>query len=224
MKTAMRLTTRFQHSLPRITLTTAFLAAVSVSNAAAEEATADISVYAGLEPVMQLSCTDMNFGVYQIARGNRSIGSNPTRVILTAGISGSTGLLETFVSFINSGTDQIALSDKAQFDGPQPAICQVTGSRAKNTTIAITRDPVNLTPMGFSGVAANPFATTLLSPITAAAGIVGFFIVPASVTTNAEGNGEFTITGEVQIPNNLAVGNYGSYKAAPLTITVTDGL
>lgn len=224
MKTAMQLTNRFQQSLPRITLMAAFLAAVSVSNAAAEEATADISVYAGLEPVMQLTCTDMNFGVYQIARGDRGIGSNPTRVILAAGIDGATGLLETTVAFTNAGTDQIALSDKPQFDGPQPAICQVTGSRAKNTAIAITRDPVNFTSMDFSGVAANPFATTLLSPITPASGIVGFFNVPASVDTNAEGNGEFTITGEVRIPNNLAVGNYGSYKAAPLTITVTDGL
>lgn len=224
MKTARRLTNGFQPSLASIMLATIVAAAAVLSSAAAEEATADISVYAGLEPVMQLTCTDMNFGVYQIARGDRGIGSNPTRVSLTAGVDGSTGLLETFISFVNAGQDQIALSDKPQFDGPQPAICVVTGSRAKNMAIAITRDPVAFTSMPFSGVGTNPFATTLLDPRAAASGIVGFFNVPDSVVTDAEGNAEFTITGEVRIPNNLSADNYGSYKAAPLTITVTDGL
>lgn len=224
MKIAMRLKTGFQPSLANIMLATIVAATVTLSSAAAEEATADISVYAGLEPVMQLECSDMNFGVYQIARGDRGIGSNPTRVMLSTGVDGSTGLLETFISFVNAGQDQIALSDKPQFDGPQPAICVVTGSRAKNTEIDITRDPAAFTPMAFSGVGANPFATTLIDPKTSATGIVGFFNVPASVDTNAEGNAEFTITGEVRIPNNLSADNYGSYKAAPLTITVTDGL
>lgn len=224
MKTARRLTTGFQPSVATIILATIVAATVVLSSAAAEEATADISVYAGLEPVMQLTCTDMNFGVYQIARGDRGIGSNPTIAILNFTVSGSSGLVTTSISFTNAGQDQIALSDKPQFDGPQPAICVVTGSRAKNTAITITRDPVKLTGMAFSGAATNPFATTLLDPTTAASGILGYFVVPESVNTDAEGNAEFIITGEAHIPNNLSADNYGSYKAAPLTITVTDGL
>ncbi|MFU8785512.1 hypothetical protein, partial [Aliidiomarina sp.] len=109
MKTATRLTTGFQPSLASIMLATIVAAAAVLTSAAAEEATADISVYAGLEPVMQLECSDMNFGVYQIARGDRGIGSSGnTTVQMSIGNNRDTNAEEARISFINPGQDQIA--------------------------------------------------------------------------------------------------------------------
>lgn len=202
-----------------------FAAAALLPNAAlAEEATTDISVYAGLEPVMQLNCSPLNFGVYQIARGDRGIGSGgKTTVQMAIGNNRDTFAEEARISFINSGQDQIALSDKPEYDPPQFAVCLVTGSRVKSGSLTITRDP-GFGSVSFAGVASNPFALSLGNPNTAANGIVGYFTVPASVQTDANGDAEFTVVGELDIPNNLVADNYGSYKAAPVTITVSDGL
>lgn len=201
-----------------------FAAAALLPNAAlAEEATTDISVYAGLEPVMQLNCSPLNFGVYQIARGDRGIGSNKTTVQMSIGNHRDTNAEEARISFINSGQDQIALSDKPAYDPPQFAVCLVTGSRVKSGSLTITRDP-GFGSVSFAGIASNPFALALGNPKTAATGILGYFTVPSSVQTDANGDAAFTIVGELDIPNNLVADNYGSYKAAPLTITVSDGL
>lgn len=198
-------------------------AASLLSNVAvAEEATTDIFVYAGLEPVMQLNCSPLNFGVYQIARGDRGIGTNMTTVQMAIA-KNREGADEIRISYLNSGQDQISLSDKAEYDPPQFAVCIVTGSRVKSGSLTITRDP-GLGSVSFAGVASNPFALSRGKPTADATGILGFFTVPPSVTTDANGDAEFTVVGELDIPNNLAADNYGSYKAAPLTITVSDGL
>ncbi|WP_404400541.1 hypothetical protein LG288_11110 [Idiomarina seosinensis] len=201
-----------------------FAAATLLSNAAlAEEATTDISVYAGLEPVMQLNCSSLNFGVYQIARGDRGIGSNKTTIQMATGSNRDTGELEARISFINQGQDQIALSDKPEYDPPQFAVCLVTGSRVKSGSLTIARES-GFGSVSFAGVASNQFALSLGNPKTAATGILGYFTVPTSVQTDANGEAEFQVVGELDIPNNLVADNYGSYKAEPLTITVSDGL
>lgn len=189
----------------------------------AEEAVTDVSVYAGLEPVMELECSDMNFGVYQVARGDRGIGTAAfTTIQMSIGVDRNNNE-EVRISFLNAGQDQIALSDKPEYDPPQPAVCLVTGARVKNGSLTVTRDPA-AGSIEFSGVSANPFATNLMNPITSATGIIGFFTVPTSVTTDLNGDAEFNIVGEIDIPNNLVADNYGSYKAGPLTVTVSDGL
>jgi len=48
---------------------------IFVGQAAAETATDTIDVYAGLAPVMELSCSDVNFGVWRVPTGTRSGGA-----------------------------------------------------------------------------------------------------------------------------------------------------
>ena len=187
----------------------------------AETATDDIDVYSGLAPVMTLTCTDLNFGVYQIARGDRGTGG-VTTVTLSWNHDGFNDVYATSIGFTNPGQDMIALSDKLSYDGPSPGLCTVSGSQASNTSIAISRSPT--TAFNFAGTAGNPFAATLDTPDAALTNMLGVMTVPATVALDANGSGSFVITGAVQIPNNLSAGNYGSYKGPAVTISVSDGL
>ncbi len=194
------------------------LLSLNVLTAKAEQASSSISIYAGLEPVMTLECTAINFGVYQVARGDRGI-SVPTR----ASLSKANGSSQAVIAFTRGSNNQIALSNKPEYGTPQAGTCTVKSSKVRSGSLYITRDPVDSTAMAFSG-GANLFASNLKNPITQAIGIVGYSTVPTTVTTNIDGDGVFTIVGELDIPNNLTADNYGSYKAAALTITVSETL
>jgi len=203
----------------------AFSLATSLSlyvlTAKAEEASTNISVFAGLEPVMTLECTPINFGVYQVARGDRGIGLGPTIVFLEESRGGT-----ITTAFENEGTDKIALSDKPEYGSPQLGECTIKSSRVRNNDLYITRDPAEDTALDFSGEGANPFASSLNAPITQVNGIVAKLFVDerdsSLIRTDDEGNAVFKIVGELNIPNNLTAENYGSYKGAALTITVSD--
>ena len=187
----------------------------------AETATDDIDVYSGLAPVMTLTCTDLNFGVYQIARGDRGTGGVTTVTLSWVADSFNGGYMFS-IGYTNPGTDMIALSDKPEYADPAPAVCTVSGSQASNTSIAITSSPTGA--FHFAETAGNPFAATLDIPVSAVGTMVGVMTVPATVALDANGSGSFVITGAVQIPNNLSAGNYGSYKGPAVTISVDDGL
>ena len=190
-------------------------------NAAAEMATDEIDVYSGLAPVMTLSCTDLNFGVYQIARGDRGI-TGVTTATLSWTYDGFNDVWAANISFANAGQDMIALSDKPDYDAPSPAVCTVNGSRATSATVSVTSSPTGA--FYFGGAASNPFAANLATPTTPTTTMRGVMTVPATVTLDATGAGSFVITGAVQIPNNLTANNYGSYKGQAVTMTVNDGL
>jgi len=190
-------------------------------NAAAETASDQVDVYSGLAPVMTLSCTDLNFGVYQIARGDRGI-TGVTTATLSWTYDSFDDVWAAFISFTNAGQDQIALSDKPDYDAPSPAVCTVSGSRATSMTVNVTSAPTGA--FYFGGAADNPFAANLGRPTTPTFTMRGVMTVPGTVTLDATGSGSFVITGAVQIPNFLTATNYGSYKGPAITMTVNDGL
>ena len=193
-----------------------------LSSAHAEQAESAVNVYAGLGPVMTLTCTPVNFGVYQVARGNRGIGVDPTQVTMTTSVNPTNGQLRSNISFSNAGQDQIALSDKSEYAAPSAGVCEVKGSRIRNGTLYITRDPVAFSPLLFGATTANTFAPGLKSPISALSGMNAYLTIPTTLTTDAEGEGSFSVIGDVLIPNNLTADNYGAYKAAVVTVTVSE--
>jgi hypothetical protein len=140
---------KIQHGILAFSLAT--LLSLNVLTAKAEEASTNISVFAGLEPVMTLECTPINFGVYQVARGDRGIGTNPTRVSLAVSVDPSDGTTQTTISFINAGSDQIALSDKSEYGPPQAATCTVKSSRVRSGSLNIAREPAGFASLTFSG-------------------------------------------------------------------------
>lgn len=191
----------------------------------AETATDEIDVYSGLAPVMMLTCTDLNFGVYQIARGDRGISGDTSATLnwsLVYDRDSSSDVMTAEISFTNAGLDSIALSDKPEYDAPAPAVCTVSGSRVINSNIGVSSSVSGTFP--FAGTGGNPFATTLAIPNSGVTGMEGRMTVPATVALDANGSGTFVITGQVWIPNNLSADNYGSYKGQAVTITVNDGL
>ncbi len=192
------------------------LLSLNVLTAKAEQASSSIQIYAGLEPVMTFECTAINFGVYQVARGDRGI-SEPTRASLSKANASS----QAAIAFTKGNNNKIALSNKPEYGQPQAGTCTVRSSQVRNGSLYITRDPVDSTAMAFSE-GSNPFASGLALAKTKANGIEGYATVPTTVTTNSDGDGVFTIVGELDIPNNLTADNYGSYKAPALTITVSE--
>lgn len=186
----------------------------------AETSSDEIQVYAGLEPVLSLTCTDVNFGVYQVSRGNRGITGN-TQVNMGFQTDAFTGSIITGVSFTNAGQDQIALSEKPQYADPSVGVCIVSGSKVRNQLIDVSSAPSGV--FTFIGDAANPFAPGLSIASQNLAGFQGVLSVPSTVQIDNKGEGEFRVTGSLLIPNNLAADNYGAYKAVSITITVDDG-
>lgn len=206
---------------PHSILTTALsLLAVCSLTTHAEETTTSSVVYTGLEPVMTLECSPINFGVFQVARGNRGI-TGPTVVYLEQSRGGA---LTT--SFANAGRDQIALSDKPEYQAQQLGECIIESSGVKNNDLHITREPAEGVSLAFTGASANPFAANLNAPTTQASNITAQLFVdetdPTLVRTDSDGNASFKIVGELNIPNNLTADNYGSYKGSGMTITVSD--
>jgi hypothetical protein len=205
-----------------LVVTMATLLSLSALTAKADQASSTVSVFAGLAPVMTLDCTPVNFGVYNVPRGNREMGVNSSSASITTSVNPSDGTSQTSVEFANAGVDKISLSVNTEHAPPQAGTCTVKGSRVQNGTLSITRDPIHATPITFSGEGSNMFASGLRAPEILASGMTALLAVPKSVLTDSEGGAVFAITGQVSIPNDLTSDNYGSYNGAALTITVSE--
>lgn len=180
---------------------------IFVGQASAETASDTIDVYAGLAPVMQLTCTDVNFGVWRVPTGSRSGGA--TTVSLTALDAAS----------VTAGSSaNIALS--ANYEDPAAADCTVTGSAATDATIG----QVSFT--GGTGSFATNGGTGFNSEnLAAPSTVVSSFTYALSSSTPAamaSGATSFSVYGTMSIPDALVTANYGGYKAAAVTVSYSD--
>lgn len=184
------------------------LTAVSGS-AIAETATDTIEVYAGLEAVLKLECSDINFGVWRVPTGNRS---NPTTVYLA-----ENGDTEAKVSNNVGAAADTAVSLSTIYDTPSASTCTVTGSQVGGEGITGTAAYVDdsgsgqLVPGTFTG------AANYLAAASTDTGLFGFSYVlsfsQTAVPIAADGTATFTISGRMNIPNSVATNNYGAYKS-----------
>jgi hypothetical protein len=180
---------------------------IFVGQAAAETATDSVDVYAGLAPVMELSCSDVNFGVWRVPTGTRSGGA--TTVTLTS---------DSTTSITSGSSSNIALS--ANYEDPAVSSCTVTGSAAADDTVG---------QVGFTG-GTGSFATnggtgfnseTLAAPSTVVSSF-SYSLTNTDPVSMSSGATSFKIHGTMSIPDNLVTANYGGYKAAAVTVTYSD--
>lgn len=188
----------------KLTTLAAIVAAGFVSSAAAETASDSVDVYAGLEPVLEMTCTDVNFGVWRVPTGDRN---GTTTVTLDAGSTAT-------VTVTIGGAADTAVSRSTKYSAPAAGTCNVTGSTVTSGSGAAS---ITTGSSGtFLGTASNPFASGLTAPTALPPASAFDFTLSLSTATPAiDANGEatFQVIGSMEIPNNLVSDNYGAYKS-----------
>ncbi|MGL5221548.1 MAG: hypothetical protein ACRC8I_01345, partial [Plesiomonas shigelloides] len=176
-------------------------------NVSAKLSNDNVDAFAGIEPALELTCSDINFGVWRLKSGSRG---NVTKITLPA--DGATATADVGA----------ALSTSNGYQAPARSSCQLKGSTAPDAT-ASTVTLANATNVSFTGTNSNNFANTLKAPVAAATLTANF--VPSTLAPVISGGGtQFYIGGDLTIPDNLIDNNYGSYKTVtPITITLEDG-
>lgn len=210
----------------KLTAAAAIVAAGFASNAAADTATDTIEVYAGLAPALELTCTDVHFGVWRVPTGDRG---GVTTVALTAGAF-SSGAFETTAA-ATGFADRVALSKNAAFDEPQVGTCVVTGSTAAENA------PGSASIIDEDGVQAFGSVVAIGTAGDYEFGTIG---VPANEEAqmsyllelnnrapvfDANGRTEFAVEGTLTIPQTITAGDLGGYKSnASHTVAFNDGV
>ena len=192
-------------SLKKVAVVVGF-SAVS-ANAMAETATDTIEVYAGLAPALELTCSDVHFGVWHVPTGNRGGATNITLTRENDALAGD-----------NAG--RMALSENTAFNGPQAGSCNVTGSSAttgNGQAILVGESPqqtVSGTLAAIANVSDYKFGT--ISIPSGGAGTMAYTLgvsnrhPPISET----GTASFSIVGVLTIPNNITSDWFGGYKSS----------
>ena len=185
------------------------LSSLFATGAMADTASDTVDAKAGLVPALELSCTDVSFGVWRVPV--RSTGGDTIitldRATNTAAASG------------NDSRVAQSLSDASWTQSRGE--CTLSGSRAADSTaadVSITGG----TGMTFTGQAA---ATTgfvgLAAPSTAAT--LAATLTTGATTTITSGASTFYIGGTLTIPETIVSANYGGYKTSEAaTVTVDD--
>ncbi|MFU8785590.1 hypothetical protein, partial [Aliidiomarina sp.] len=93
----------------KLTAAAAIVAAGFATNVAAETASDTIEVYAGLAPVLELTCTDVHFGVWRVPTGDRTE-SNMITLIGTTTVNELAGTA-TFTSSVSADGTTVAESN-----------------------------------------------------------------------------------------------------------------
>lgn len=189
------------------TLMLAISGALLSGHASAQTSSDTVDAYAGIAPTLELTCSDVNFGVWRLGTGARG---GATIVTLPSNGNAATH---------SGGT--AALSTSNSHLAPVRSTCQLKGSGAPNaTTASVTL--TNNTGMTFAGTASNNFAVTLGAPVTAAA-LTADLTASTLAPVISGGSTQVYIGGVLTIPDNVVADNYGSYKTtAPLTVTLED--
>lgn len=192
------------------------------SNVTAETATDTVDVYAGLAPSLELTCTDVHFGVWRVPVRD---GGGSTTVTLTAGTF-NTGNSTFPTSEAVTGNDTgVALS--SNFDEPQVGTCLVSGSAAADGTTGTASLP------DLSGAALAPITDvadyvfgTINIPTSSDPDLLPFSLTLSSTSpTINSGETQFAIAGAVTLPANITVGQYGGYKYSDsVVVTFNDGV
>ena len=188
------------------------LAVISMQAQAVDTGTATVNATAGLAPVVVVSCTDVNFGVWRIP--NRSSGGQTTVITLTTAAN-TAGAVTTATA--TGDTTSVALA--TGYLAPVAATCSVSGIMNKAATVqtAISANTsLTFAPSTHESLA-DPTALAALSAELTLAG--------TGVAIDGNGSGAFRVTGVLTIPAAITGNNYGGYKTSvgnAATVTVTD--
>ncbi len=189
-------------------LVTALLAGSVVTTAQAETASVSVDVFAGLASVMELTCTNVNFGLWRVPTGARTGGASTITL---------TDLSATSVTAGSSASIALSTAKAA----PAAGSCSVSGSTkiTGNGTAALTGATGSFATNGGTGFNNETLAaaTTPVSAFTYALALSS-----ATPAISSTGTSAFTIAGTMSIPDGLAVANYGGYKGAAITVAFTD--
>ncbi|HEY7884494.1 MAG TPA: hypothetical protein VIC08_06045 [Cellvibrionaceae bacterium] len=186
------------------------------SSSSAETATDTIEVYAGLAPALELSCTDVHFGVWRVPTGNRGGATNITLTRQNDALAGD-----------NAG--RMALSENPAFNGPQAGSCNVTGSSAttgNGQAILVGESPqqtVSGTLAAIADVSDYKFGTIAIPG--GGAGTMAYTLGVSNRTPpiSETGTASFSIVGVLTIPNNITSDWFGGYKSsAPHAVQFDD--
>ncbi|WP_404400531.1 hypothetical protein LG288_11085 [Idiomarina seosinensis] len=184
------------------------------SSTMAETATDTIDVYAGLAPALELSCTDVHFGVWRVPTGDRG---SVTTVTLTAGAF-SNGAFATTES-ASGGGDRVSLSQSSDFNESQVGTCSVTGSTAAENATGSASLLNEDTGQVFGSLVAITSSGdysfgTIGTPLNTEASM--FYTLELSdraPTIDANGEARFAVVGEFTIPQTIDADWYGGYKS-----------
>jgi len=182
---------------------------LAATGAQADTASDSVDAKAGLQPALELSCTDVSFGVWRV----------PTRTadgttIITLGASDNTAVA-------TGNTARVAQSTSVSSWAHSRGECTVAGSTAANdTNAAVTIS--DATAMSFTATAAAGTGFLGLAAPGTAAALAANLTVPAT-TKITSGASSFYVGGVLTIPQNIVSGNYGGYKTTEsATVTVDD--
>ncbi len=194
----------------KLSLCAALLAGSLATTAQADTTSTTVQVFAGLAPVMVLTCTDVNFGVWHASLGTRTGGAATITLNNTNQVSLSVG----------SAAAEVSLS--SAFLGPRTGICDVTGSKVTSGTGAASLNAAA------TGAFVTNGGTGFNSEVLAAPGTAVASFTYALVVSNltpvitAQGTAQFKVRGTMSIPDGLIPANYGGYKGAAITVTFDD--
>ncbi|MBN2644308.1 MAG: hypothetical protein JXR59_02420 [Desulfuromonadaceae bacterium] len=179
---------------------------IFAGTAVAETTTDTIDVYAGVSSVMELNCTDLNYGVWIVPTGSRG---NTTVVTLTS---------DNNTSITSGSSTGIALS--ANYAAPAASSCTVTGSTAADGTTG----QVNFTGTGTFVANTGGTGFNAESIPAPSAALTTFYYALAHTTPTAMSSGatSFTVHGTINIPDGLTTANYGGYMAPAVIVSYED--
>lgn len=190
----------------------AALTALAANGARAETASDSVDATAGLQPALELSCTDVSFGVWRVPV--RASGSGTTTITLDASNDSVTP---------GGNTTRVAQSQSDASWAHSRGTCTLSGSLANEETSAAITITGN-TNMAFTGANAAASGYVGLAAPTTAAALTATLSVPPNVTISG-GAASFHVGGVLTIPQAIVADNYGGYKtSAAADITVDDGV
>jgi len=187
----------------------AALSLLTASSVFAEQASDSVDAKAGLAPALELSCTDVSFGVWRVPV--RSSGGTTTITLDRAN--------DTVAA--SGNTTRVAQSNTDISWDHSRGECTLSGSTAADATAATITIASN-TDMAFTAANAATTGYVGLDAATAAASMTASLNVP-NTTTITSGSSTFYVGGVLTIPQAIIADNYGGYKtSSSATITAND--
>lgn len=191
------------------------LLAAFATAALAEQVATQIDCYAGLTPVVQLQCDDINFGSWRVPRGLREGGTTTLELTIPEtpppGLSRMAQMILSYSQVILPEASRIANIIEAQYSE-----CRLTGSHLnEGTVVSLTltnKDNIVLRTASVLNLAA---AKTVAAQMKA-----NLRTNLSTATIDADGSAVWQIIGNLNIPDGLDVDNYGGFSSLSGT-TVT---
>jgi len=191
-----------------------FFVFIALRGFAADFSSAYVQARAGLQPVLTLTCTDVDFSVWRVPVRT---GINPTTITLSVEANHAAA----WTSW-RMGGNAMFVSWASGHPVANAGTCVVTGSNSPGQRIQVSIS--NNIDLALGGAARGG----LNLPVDSGALRADLNLVEDSVEINAQGQGSFRIVGRLLIPAVIVRENYGGYSAMAVssgnvaTVTVTD--